>query len=190
MLVKAALTVSNFGSPPCPGLFVVLKTASRVGGGVLLPSNSVPLLLGPQYCFFGQATDVSLAHWLLETCINCAEVEWSKARRNGTMTAPDGRRYVIETNARGRKHFMLGMCSRIVERLDAMTVARDPAINASPTGRDVLVVKDQIVGERFDGYCAQFGLKLEYSKGGRKRRVGNGYYAGQAAGPPMRRQGR
>ena len=27
--------------------FVVLKTASLVGGEVLLPSNSVPLLLGP-----------------------------------------------------------------------------------------------------------------------------------------------
>lgn len=127
---------------------------------------------GPEITFFGQRQDVELAHYLLDLFVNCAEAEWQSFRRRGRG----------DTDIRGRKSFMRGLIHRLSERLTELRRARDAQAQAAPTGNALVVLKGQLVTERY----AQHAKALRIRSSGSSRRIGvtsaGNYQAGQAAG--------
>lgn len=79
-----------------------------------------------------------------------------------------------------RQSFAAGFCNRVNARVDELKAARDAA-NGIGTGRSLVVVKNQVVTERYAKYLRDNGITLGK---GRKNyaRDGAAYNAGQAAG--------
>ena len=133
--------------------------------------------------YFGQAQDTEIAHYLLDLCINCCETEW-KAFQKGCRILRDVGVDHGDTSIRGRKAFMRGMINRLDERIHRLAKTRAEMLQSHATAGALVVVKNQIVAERFETYAEKHGLRLK--KAGASRRSygtgANNYRAGQAAG--------
>lgn len=127
--------------------------------------------IGPEIVFFGQRQDVEVAHYLMDLFINCANVEWQAFRRRGRGAA---------TDIRGRKAFMRGFVYRLKARLREMRRARD-AHSQAATGNALVVLKGQLVTQRYNQHEAAIGLRALRSTRIAISNDGN-YQAGQAAG--------
>jgi Protein of unknown function (DUF2786) len=154
---------------------------------------------GIEIVYFGRKQDCEIAHYLLDMFVATAEAEWQAFRRRGTGN----------TSISGRKDFMRGMIHRLNSRLREMAQSRaqqmrqaeaereekkrhspNVAIGYSPVHapisarQSLVVIKKEIVKERFEEYSKDHAVKLR--SGRRIRRAysaasGN-YSAGRAAG--------
>jgi hypothetical protein len=128
---------------------------------------------GGHVVYFGRKEDCEVAHYLLDLCINSAELEWKRFRKNR----------LADTSIRGRKGFMRGMAHRLQERMREMREAREATMKAATSSANALVVlKNQIVAERYA--AVKKALRIRASGGtlvGVNQNSGN-YAAGQAAG--------
>lgn len=129
---------------------------------------------GHELIFFGRRQDGEIAHFLIDLFINACESEWQAFRRRG----------VGDTSVRGRKSFLRGMILRIIDRLERLAAQREDSLKAAQTGRELIVVKAQIVEERLAAYFEQSNAKIQ--KGRKARRHFNprsdNFAAGVAAG--------
>lgn len=110
---------------------------------------------------FGSDTDTDLAIVFLSMLQMAMDGEWQRY-----LNGPQRDRRV---NGRTlRTSFMSGMIIRLRERLEAMKHER----NAPATGRALVVVKGQIVTEKYANYMRQNGFKLGRDSG-RGKRIGD-----------------
>jgi hypothetical protein len=133
--------------------------------------------------YFGRKQDVELAHYLLDLCINTCESEWQAFRQLHTLRNEYGISQGGDTSIRGRKSFLRGMIHRMSDRLYKLAAERQAAMAQTEKSRALVVVKQQVVAEKFRAYKAQSGLRL-VSSGTQRRTYSHGanYAAGQAAG--------
>lgn len=123
--------------------------------------------------FFGTKQDCEVAHYLLDLFITCSEADWQQVRIDRDSD--------IDTSIRGRKGFMRGFVLRMRERLYALKKERECARQAAtPTGRELLVLKQQIVDERYCKVAKDLGLvtRHRYRSGAM---AGTNYDAGRAS---------
>ena len=123
-----------------------------------------------RFVFFGLPNDTDFAAFLYRTIKTAMDTELAgyKARCR-EMGEPTGRR---ESHA-----FLLGMATRISDRLKEMKRAQDSDTFKS-TGRNLVVVKSAIVVKQF----AELGLRLRNHTGTTRIGSRDGYAAGKAAG--------
>lgn len=133
--------------------------------------------------YFGRKQDTEVAHYFLDLLTNCCETEWQKFRRISTITKSVGVHHG-DTSIRGRKSFLRGMISRLEERLNFLANSRRATLQSHATSNALVVLKDQIVKEKFGSYCAEKGLRLKTSAVQRRSySTGSGNYkAGVEAG--------
>ena len=121
---------------------------------------------GSHYVFFGFPEDVMAAKSLYHTIFNAMQAE--------------SVRFARENPGRGKAgghSFRLGMASRVAKRLNEMKREQDTETKAE-TGRELVVVKAQVVSKAFDS----LGIRLGSGSRGSGARDGAAYQAGQAAG--------
>jgi len=129
---------------------------------------------GHEIVFFGAKQDCEIAHYLLDVFISCSEADWQRVRRD--------REPGVDTSISGRKGFMRGFVHRIRERLGELKTERGKArqAQATSTGRELLVLKQQIVEERYRKLSKELGLvNSRRSRSGAT--VGANYNAGRAS---------
>ena len=133
--------------------------------------------------YFGQKQDTEIAHYLLDLCINCCETEWKAFQRACRIVREVGIEHG-DTSIRGRKAFLRGMIIRLAERIEKLASDRAAALRSYATANALVVVKNQIVEQKFDAYATERGLTLR-SSGSSRRSYGTGsnnYAAGRQAG--------
>lgn len=139
-------------------------------GGIAAFTDTKHWTSGADLVFFGSKTDCELAFYLVDLIRATGESEWQAFRGRG-----EGR-----TDRRGRASFLAGFSIRIYNRLHEL--ARQRRRNVTSTGRDLVVVKDQVVAQKFQSYCVKSGLKLVNRSSSSSRRDAECYRAGEAAG--------
>lgn len=129
--------------------------------------------LGPDLVFFGQAEDTERAHGLTTIIQLAMDHEWSRF-----WVAPDRDKRMCFGSS--HRSFMLGMAIRVGERIDQLKAERS---RASVTGRELVVIRAEIVNEKFDAYARQTGIRLrQEAKTKIDIRSARAYDAGRAAG--------
>lgn len=106
---------------------------------------------GLDVVFFGSYEDTVLASGMVTLLHQSMDREWKDARRI--------------VGARERASFMLGMADRLNVRLRDMVEARKPKTSQS-TG--LMVLKGQLVKQKYDLFLHQQGIKLRNSSGNRR----------------------
>jgi len=124
---------------------------------------------GTELVYFGEAEDTWRAHAVTGSIAIAMEVEWPRFARSARFHA-----------SADRLSFLTGMAERINERLAAMRRERS---RASPTGKALLVLRAEIVTERYRSYAKQHGLSMSMAApmAASADRV-DAYGAGRAAG--------
>lgn len=126
-----------------------------------------------QLVFFGSSTDCEIAFFLCDLFKNTAELEWQTFRR-----LKSGR-----TDRRGRASFMAGFSLRIKERLLQLKKTRAQNVTKEPTSRALVILKEQVVAQKFSDYQRVTGLRLRTSSRGSMTDYDMPtYVAGAAAG--------
>lgn len=122
--------------------------------------------------FFGTKDETELAQQLLALLVLTSDTEVARF-----LKSPDRPRHIHGRTV--RKSFEIGFITRVRERLAELKQARTAA---TPTGRSLVVVKDQVVTERYASFCRDKGLRLRTTN--RKSVATNAasYYAGASAG--------
>jgi uncharacterized protein DUF2786 len=113
--------------------------------------------------YFGRKQDTELAHYILDLCINCCETEWQALRRTHTIINNAHLSLGVDTSIKGRKSFLRGMINRLDQRLWELADERKAALRQTVTSNALVVLKDQIVAEKFDTYQETTGLRLKKS---------------------------
>jgi hypothetical protein len=122
--------------------------------------------VGVSVQFFGYVSDVELAKYLREMIFRAMEWEWSLY---SNKINDSGHKRSI------RKSFMVGMGGRLCQRL------RELKMENSTTGRDLIILKDQLVTQ---AWAEQVNIKLQKNYAPKTVTVSNGaaYRAGINAG--------
>ena len=121
--------------------------------------------------FFGQKHDTQIAHYLLDMFRTAAETQWQLFRRRGFG----------DTSIYGRKGFMRGFVVRTLERFTELIEARKAG--TASTGTALVVVKQQVVTERYAIYVRDAKLNLRAKRAGTIGGSSENYAAGcNAAG--------
>lgn len=124
---------------------------------------------GAELVYFGEAEDTWRAHAMTSAIATAIETEWLRFARSAWMrTAAD------------RLSFVSGMADRINERLATMRAERG---RASAAGKSLVVLRAEIVTERYRSYAKQNGLSMSMAApmAASSERV-DAYAAGRAAG--------
>jgi hypothetical protein len=130
---------------------------------------------GIDMVFFGEKSDTDNAHAMADMIRLAMDQQW-----NRYLNGP-----VRDRSFNGRTlraSFMVGMPRRIVERLEAMKAARTAADIQRRGSTALVVVKNQIVTEKFAEYCRQQDLKLRTSTSSISVGSSDAFDAGMAAG--------
>lgn len=128
---------------------------------------------GTDLTFFGSKTDCEIAFFLCDLIKNTSEVEWKAYKSSADATL---------TNRTGRASFMAGFSSRISQRLHELKKQRKDALNQNVNSKALVVVKDQVVAEKFALYKKTNNLRLQASYSHSGRYDGETYGAGRRAG--------
>lgn len=126
---------------------------------------------GTELIYFGSADDTELAHQMTDLLRLALDGEWS-----AYLNSPSRNPYVHGRTLRAS--FMAGMTRRLNDRLNQMKAER----NAPSTGRALVVVKTQVVNEKFVAYKREHNLNLRSRSTTRTISSGAAYRAGQDAG--------
>lgn len=97
---------------------------------------------GSHYYFFGLPVDVEIAQYLMKLIHNCMEKSIREFKESGGYEK-------YRHGKTARDSFLKGMACTISMRLQIMTAERRANMQKS-TGRDLVVVKDQLVTEEFN----------------------------------------
>ncbi len=120
--------------------------------------------------YFGLESDVMLANWLTSTLNDCAQRALKDYLKG--LAFPTTRHKTFARNG-----FLMGFCSRVSDRMEALEEASrqaSPVVN----GRALVVVKGALVEEAFAG----MNLRLKDGRRTRRRAGADAYGAGKAAG--------
>jgi len=116
------------------------------------------------YVFFGLKPDVEAAQYLYNVCLAALEYGAVEACCKGVSQ---------------RSSFMLGMASRMSERLSEMKRAKTQYVPVSNDCKAVAVVKQQVIEEQFRGLGIRLGGASSYRP---QVNSSDSYYKGKAAG--------
>jgi len=128
-------------------------------------TDTVPFTKGAAVAFYGTKDDAEIAHRICDLLQFAFDREWLAFSR----TLLPGRRRSM------RQSFEFGMAARINERLEALIAERAP----QGTGREVMVLKNQVVRERFDEFAAG---KMEQKRPRKVSLDASAYAQGREAG--------
>jgi hypothetical protein len=117
-------------------------------------------------CMFGQQHDTEIAHYLLDVVMNAANAEWKRFYKAQGRATP-----------KARRGFMLGFAKRINARLTEIKKERSAGV---PTGTSLVVVKEQVVAERYAAHTAT--MRFSRSRSIRSAGDAGAYIAGDMAG--------
>jgi hypothetical protein len=106
---------------------------------------------GRNICFFGSRQDTEIAHYLLQHFITSSAGDWQRLRRSG--------RDDIDTGIGGRKAFMRGYINRMELRLKTLREEREKARSKAPTSNALVVLKKEIVDQRYRKHGVDIGLR-------------------------------
>jgi hypothetical protein len=120
-----------------------------------------------RYVFFGLRSDVEFANWLLK---GLEAFIWQKADEFGGL-------YLDKRN------FAMGCANRISQRLREEVSARKAKTQTMSSGRELVVVKQEIVQREFNklGLRLRSGASRSYVSGGSSAARAAGYAAGNGA---------
>jgi hypothetical protein len=130
--------------------------------------------------YFGAIDDTNLAHDMMTMIRAATEKSWQDYKIS------NARNYAINGHSL-RADFMEGMTVSIILRLVDLKAARSGKGDAS---RALVVVKDQIVQQKFETYAEMHGMTLDIQERGGKKREANAdaYIAGVEAGESIKLQ--
>ncbi|NOU05235.1 MAG: DUF2786 domain-containing protein, partial [Hyphomicrobiaceae bacterium] len=121
---------------------------------------------------FGEKDDSQSAHQMLAMLALAMDQEWERYRKG------EGRSEHGHTIAQLRKSFMLGMAVRLKERVLELKAARSHASR----GTALVVVKGQVVTDRFAKYLRDSGIQLQSRRARSFSGSASAINAGKSAG--------
>ena len=132
----------------------------------------------------GLAHEVEVARYVLEICYVAMEAAAAKAlmSENEERTRHDEPQILGNERKRWVADFQRGMAHRMSETLDEMTGERRREVHASGSGRDLIVVRNQLV----DGWFEERGMRLRNSNSRGSIKHRSAFGAGQNAGGNVR----
>jgi len=128
--------------------------------------------------YFGTAKDTEMAFYLCDMIQGAMEQAWKLKQAELKRLKRDG-----GTSMHGRTlraSFMLGMGSRIAERLRRMVAERKAAEGNSCTA--IMVVKSNVTVQKYKKYLGDLGVKLRTTTSRRHAGSRDAYNSGRSAG--------
>lgn len=132
-------------------------------------------LTGMDLIFFGSKDDTDLAHEMVVMMRHAMDNEWNKNKIVLTVMNPKVHGRVLRTS------FLAGMARRLNERFRELKIERSAIADKRGTGTSLVVVKNQVVVQKFQQYTIEKNLKLKTTVATRSNNNNSAFERGKAA---------